>query len=169
MRAEAAAKLKDYDAIMGCVEQELETLRKTGIPCRAFTENADDEPEVIQVTRQCWNHVFKHPVKRQSRVEKLERALAFSSALKLLRKTTTYQGVSVETDKGEIPTSRSRSSAASAGTGSRSSSASRRRTRTPSRCSCRGGRCLPRRASGWRRATPEVNEMVLSSTPLARA
>jgi hypothetical protein len=39
-------------------------------------------------------------VKRQSKVEKLERALAFPSALKLLRKTTTYQGVSVEKDKG---------------------------------------------------------------------
>jgi hypothetical protein len=100
MRTEAAAKLKDYAAIMGRVEQELEALRETGIPCKAFTEAEDDRPETIQVTRQCWNHVFKHPVKRQSKVEKLERALAFASALKLLRKTTTYQGVSVETDKG---------------------------------------------------------------------
>jgi hypothetical protein len=100
LRAEAEAKLKDFDAIMGKVEQELDQLRETGIPCRAFTENETDEPEVIQVTRQCWNHVFKHPVKRQTKVEKLERALAFPMALKLLRRTTTYQGVSVETDKG---------------------------------------------------------------------
>lgn len=100
MRTEAASKLKDYDAIMGRVEKELDALRKDGIPCKAFTENDTDAPEAIQVTRQCWNHVFKHPVKRQSKVEKLERALAFPSALKLLRKTTTYQGVSVEKDKG---------------------------------------------------------------------
>jgi hypothetical protein len=100
MRAEAQAKLKDYDAIMGRVEQELESLRTEGIPCKAFAENENDDPEIIQVTRRCWNHVFKHPVKRQSKVEKLERALAWPSAMKLLRKTTTYQGVSVETDKG---------------------------------------------------------------------
>ena len=100
MRTEANAKLKDYNAIMGKVEQDLDELRKTGIPCKAFTENENDTPEVIQVTRQCWNHVFKHPVKRQSKVEKLERALAFPLAMKLLQKTTTYQGVSVETDKG---------------------------------------------------------------------
>jgi hypothetical protein len=100
MRTEAQAKLKDYDAIMGKVEQELDGLRATGIQCKAFMENEGEPPEVIQVTRQCWNHVFKHPVKRQSKVEKLERALAFPSALKLLQKTTTYQGVSVETDKG---------------------------------------------------------------------
>ena len=100
MRAEAQAKLGSYDSVMGRVEQELEKLRPTGIPCRAFIENDQDEPEVIEITRRCWNHVFKHPVKRQSKVEKLERALAWSSALKLLRKTTTYQGVSVETDKG---------------------------------------------------------------------
>lgn len=100
MRSEAQAKLKDYEAIMGRVEQEWSSLRSQGIPCRAFTENDADAPEVIQVTRRCWNHVFRHPVKRQSKVEKLERALAWPSALKLLRKTTTYQGVSVETDKG---------------------------------------------------------------------
>ena len=100
MRTEAALKIKDYDAIMGRVEQDLNALRTDGIPCKAFMENDSDEPESIQVTRRCWNHVFKHPVKRQSKVEKLERALAWPSAMKLLQKATTYQGVSVETDKG---------------------------------------------------------------------
>lgn len=100
MRSEAQGKLKDYDAIMGRVEKEIESLKADGIRCGAFTESENDEQEVIQITRRCWNHVFKHPVKRQSKVAKLERALAWPSALKLLRKATTYQGVSVETDKG---------------------------------------------------------------------
>lgn len=100
MRAEAAARLQDYDAIMGRAEQELGALKDDGIPCRAFADSDKDAPEVIQITRRCWNHVFRHPVKRQSKLEKLERALAWPSASKLLKKTTTYQGVSVETDKG---------------------------------------------------------------------
>jgi hypothetical protein len=100
MRTEAAAKLGAYDAIMGSLEQEIEKLRTTGILCKAFTENDNEEPEIIQVTRRCWNHVFKHPIKRQTKLEKLERALAWPLALKLLKKATTYQGVSVEKDFG---------------------------------------------------------------------
>ena len=100
MRSEAAAKIQSYDSIMGTVELELNGLKSKGIPCKAFTENENEQPEIIQVTRRCWNHVFKHPVKRQSKIEKLERALAWSSALKLLKKATTYQGVSVEKDWG---------------------------------------------------------------------
>ncbi|MFH1444682.1 MAG: hypothetical protein ABIG34_04845 [Candidatus Peregrinibacteria bacterium] len=100
MRTEAVAKLHSYDAIMGTAEKEIEELRSTGISCKAFTENDNDESEIIQVTRRCWNHVFRHPVKRQSKVQKLERALAWPLALKLLKKATTYQGVSVEKDAG---------------------------------------------------------------------
>ena len=74
-------------------------LRKTGILCPAFAKDGV-EATPITVTRQCWNHVFKHPVKRQTKVEKLERALCFPPAIKLLRKTTTYQQVSREVDKG---------------------------------------------------------------------
>lgn len=98
---EARTKLKDFDAIMGRVNKEYDELRKMGIPCLAFKEE-EGRSIVIQVTRQCWNHVFKHPVKRQSRVEKLERALCFDMAVKLLQKTTTYQEVSKETNKGGI-------------------------------------------------------------------
>jgi hypothetical protein len=57
-------------------------------------------PSRIHVTRKCWNHVFKHPLKRQTRIEKLERALSFPLAIKLLKKETTYQEVSKEKDKG---------------------------------------------------------------------
>jgi len=98
LRDEATARLKDYDAIMGTVKQEFECLQQTGIPCKAFSENG--KPETIKVTRQCWNHVFKHRNKRQSKLEKLERALSFPLAMKLLEKTTTYQGVSRECDRG---------------------------------------------------------------------
>jgi hypothetical protein len=56
--------------------------------------------QIIEVTRQSWNHVFKHPIKRQTRIEKLERAFCFPLAVKLLQKTTTYQEVSKEKDKG---------------------------------------------------------------------
>lgn len=56
--------------------------------------------ETIEVTRLCWNHVFRHPHKRPTKVEKLERALCFDLALKLLKRTTTYQEVSRETDRG---------------------------------------------------------------------
>lgn len=99
-REEAKRLLKDYDAIMGRTRQEFERLRKTGIRCRAFLSDADGEPEVIEVTRQCWNHVFKHPVKRRTKAEKLERALCFPFAVKLLERTTTYQGLSRERDRG---------------------------------------------------------------------
>jgi hypothetical protein len=85
---------------MGRTQRDYEALREAGIPCKAFLENPEAEPEVITVTRMCWNHVFHHPVKRQSKGEKLERALGFPLALKLLQKTTTYQGVSRERDKG---------------------------------------------------------------------
>ena len=100
LREEAKQKLKDYDAIMGEARKEYEKLRTTGIPCRALLDSEDGEPETIHLTRQCWNHVFKHPVKRKSKVEKIERALAFPLAAKLLKKTTTYQQVSREKDKG---------------------------------------------------------------------
>ena len=96
LRAEAQEKLGDYEAIMGRAEKDYEALRKTGIPCKAFTEKGD----VIVVTRMCWNHLFKHPIKRPSRIEKLERALTLPLALKLMQKTTTYQEVSKERDKG---------------------------------------------------------------------
>jgi hypothetical protein len=96
---EAKVKIKDFDAIMGQVKKEYDLFRGMGITCDAFKEN-NSKPIVIQVTKQCWNHVFKHPVKRQTRMEKLERALCFDLAIKLLKKTTTYQEVSRETDKG---------------------------------------------------------------------
>lgn len=99
MRQEATSRLKDYDAILGRVSTDYEKLRKTGISCRAFLE-ADGEAETIEVTRLCWNHVFKHPKKRPSKIDKLERALCFDLALKLLRRTTTYQEVSREKDNG---------------------------------------------------------------------
>lgn len=100
LRREAEEKLPQYKTILRSAEAELDRLRVTGIPCRAFLDNDTDSPEVIQVTRQCWNHVFKHPVKRQTKLEKLERALCLPLALKLLARTTTYQGVSRETDRG---------------------------------------------------------------------
>ena len=98
LRQEAQQKLKDYDAIMGRASKEFDELQSAGIPCRAFSD--EQATEIIDVTRQCWNHLFKHPIKRRSRVEKLERALSLPLAIKLLRKTTTYQGVSRERDKG---------------------------------------------------------------------
>jgi len=97
---EAKSKLKDFDTIMGSVKREYEKLRETGILCKAFNENESDDPEIIEVSRLCWNHVFKHPHKRGTKVEKIERALCFPMVLKLLKKTTTYQEVSRETDSG---------------------------------------------------------------------
>jgi hypothetical protein len=98
LRDEAQCKLKDYDSVMGHANALFETLQAKGIPCRAFSDSG--KSEIVEVTRQCWNHLFKHPVKRRSKVEKLERALCLPLAIKLLQKTTTYQGVSRERDKG---------------------------------------------------------------------
>jgi len=94
---EARAKLKDFDSIMGRVRKEFDVLREADIRCEAFKEEGG---MAIQVTKQCWNHLFKHPIKRPTKIEKLERALCFDMAVKLLEKTTTYQEVSKETDKG---------------------------------------------------------------------
>lgn len=100
LRKEAQEKIADYDAILGRIQKDYDSLRELGIECKAFLESGDKDSESIAVSRMCWNHVFRHPVKRQSRIEKLERALCFPLALKLLQKTTTYQGVSREKDKG---------------------------------------------------------------------
>lgn len=96
---EATEKLSSYDAVMGRTWKDYEEKRKTGIACRAFLEN-DGKAEKIDVTRICWNHVFKHHHKRGSKLEKLERALSFPLALKLIQRTTTYQEVSREKDRG---------------------------------------------------------------------
>jgi len=96
---EAKEKLKDYDSVLGRTKKEYEVLRKKGILCKAFSINGKTTQK-ITVTRQCWNHVFKHPIKRPSRIEKIERALCLPMAIKLLEKTTTYQEVSREKDKG---------------------------------------------------------------------
>src|SRR3990167_9113688 len=93
LRQEAAERLMNYDAVLGRTWKDYEALRETGILCHAFLEN-DGKPETIAVTRMCWNHVFKHHHKRGSKLEKLERALSFPLALKLLQRTTTYQEVS---------------------------------------------------------------------------
>jgi hypothetical protein len=98
LRQEAKSKQKDFDAIVGRVRTDYDKLRETGIVCHAFVEG--DETEVIEVTRLCWNHIFRHPHKRPSKIEKLERALSYDLALKLLRRTTTYQEVSREKDRG---------------------------------------------------------------------
>ncbi|HBB02399.1 MAG: hypothetical protein US89_C0013G0018 [Candidatus Peregrinibacteria bacterium GW2011_GWF2_38_29] len=95
---ESKSKIKDYDAIIGRTRKDYELLRKIGIPCKAFIDG--NQIQTIQVTKQCWNHIFKHPIKRQSRIEKLERALCLNMAIKLLERTTTYQEVSRERDKG---------------------------------------------------------------------
>lgn len=99
LRKEAEIRLKDYESILGSMKKEYEALRPTGIPCRAFLEDGG-EAQVITVTKQCWNHLFRHPIKRPSKIEKIERALCFPMAIKLLKKTTTYQEVSREKDKG---------------------------------------------------------------------
>lgn len=95
LRSEAKQKLGNYDAIMGRCRTDYEVYRKNGIPCKAF-----DREDIVWVTKMCWNHVFKHPIKRPSKIEKIERALCFPMAIKLLEKTTTYQEVSREKDKG---------------------------------------------------------------------
>lgn len=100
LKKEAEEKLKDYDAIMGRTWNDYRNLCDTGIECGAFGSDQGNKRSVIHVTRNCWNHVFKHPVKRQSRIEKLERAICLDLAIKLIKKTTTYQEVSREKDKG---------------------------------------------------------------------
>jgi hypothetical protein len=99
LRQEAMDRLKDYDAILGRTQADYERLRTTGIQCKAFMES-DGTSETVHVTRLCWNHVFKHRHKRASKIDKLERACAFPLALKLLQRTTTYQEVSRERDRG---------------------------------------------------------------------
>lgn len=99
LRQEAAEKINNYDAILGRVKKDYDELREKGIECRAFSENSDNS-DLIHVTKACWNHVFKHNIKRKAKIEKLERALSFPMAIKLLKKTTTYQEVSKERDKG---------------------------------------------------------------------
>ncbi|MFH1375972.1 MAG: hypothetical protein ABIH35_04875 [Patescibacteria group bacterium] len=99
-RSEAKLKIGDYDSIMGRTKQEFIEVRKTGIKCRAFLSAKNKTLEIIEITRTCWNHLFKHPTKRRSKTEKLERALCWPYAIKLLEKTTTYQGFSREKDRG---------------------------------------------------------------------
>ena len=97
LRKEAEGKIKDFDAIIGRAKVDYEKLRETGISTTAFSEQNITE---ITVSRKCWNHVFKHPNKRRTKAEKIERALCLPMAIKLLVKTTTYQEVSKEKDKG---------------------------------------------------------------------
>ena len=92
-------KKRNYIQARNLLQEAKEKLRETGILCRAFSINGETSQK-ITITKQCWNHVFKHPVKRPSRIEKLERALCLPMAVKLLEKTTTYQEVSKEKDKG---------------------------------------------------------------------
>ena len=96
---EAQEKLRDYDAVLGRTWADYDQLRNKGVDCKAFSLQGE-ESEKVEVTRQCWTHVFKHPVKRSSRIEKIERALCFPMAIKLIKKTTTYQEVSREKDRG---------------------------------------------------------------------
>lgn len=95
---EAKSQIQEYYNILRKVREKYEKLRKTNIYCKAFTE--DHSPKIILVTRQCWNHVFRHTQKRRSNLRKLERALCFDLAVKLMKKSTTYQEVSIEKDKG---------------------------------------------------------------------
>ncbi len=99
LKKEAEEKLKDFEAIIGRVRQEYKAMSLTGIACPAF-DDGNGKPIAILVTRSCWNHIFDHPVKRRSRVEKLERALSWDFAVKLIKKTVTYQEVSRERDRG---------------------------------------------------------------------
>ncbi len=98
IQREAVDRLADFDAILGRAKNEYDKLRASGIVCQAFQENG--EIETIDVTRHCWNHLFKHPVKRPSKIEKLERAIVLPLAVKLLLRTTTYQEVSRDVDAG---------------------------------------------------------------------
>lgn len=99
LREEATGKIKDYDSIFGSMKKDYEFLRTTGIPTKAFVDE-DGEAQIVVVTKQCWNHLFNHAHKRPSKIEKLERALCFPMAVKLLKKATTYQERSLERDKG---------------------------------------------------------------------
>lgn len=95
---EAREKLKNYKSIMTQLKQSFEELKKDGIQTMAFSGNSDN-PETIIVTNKCWRHVFEHPRKRREPVERLARALTFPSILKLLKKSTTYQEVSISKGK----------------------------------------------------------------------
>jgi hypothetical protein len=97
--AEAEKKLHNYKAVMNQTRQRYDALKATGIECEAFLD-LSGHVETIQVTNRCWKHVFEHPKKRRSEVERLERALTFQAVIKLLRKARTYQEVSIEKDKG---------------------------------------------------------------------
>lgn len=99
---EARTKLKDYKAIMTQTRKQYDELKKTGIKCSAFLDEAG-KPETIEVSNLCWKHVFEHKKKRRSEAERLGRALVFQSALKLLEKATTYQERSHEKDQGQRP------------------------------------------------------------------
>lgn len=98
-RADAQKKLHNYKAVMNQTRQRYDSLKSTGIECEAFLDISGNA-EIIQVTNRCWKHVFEHPRKRRSEVDRLERALTFQAAIKLLNKTRTYQEVSIEKDKG---------------------------------------------------------------------
>ena len=86
LRQEAEEKLKDYEAIMGRVWSDYRKLCDAGIECAAFGNDDNSKSHMVYVTRNCWNHVFKHPIKRQSKIEKLERALCLDLAIKLIKK-----------------------------------------------------------------------------------
>lgn len=58
LRKEAADKIKDYDSIIGRMKRDYESLRGAGIPCKAFLEE-DGDPQIIVVTKQCWNHISR--------------------------------------------------------------------------------------------------------------
>lgn len=94
---EARSKLKDYKAIMNQTRKAYDALKTTGIQCSAFLDGSGSA-EIIEVTNKCWKHVFEHPRKRRSDVERLARALTFQSAIKLIQKSTTYQERSHERD-----------------------------------------------------------------------
>lgn len=95
---EAQDKLKNYDAIMGQTKKLYEQLKTNGIETRAFSGESDDTEKIV-VTNKCWKHVFEHDVKRRNPVERLARALSLPSAIKLLKKATTYQEVSIAKGK----------------------------------------------------------------------
>lgn len=91
---EAKDRLKNYDSIMGHTKKAYEELQQTGIQTHAFSGESDATEKIV-VTNKCWKHVFENTRKRRTPIERLARALTLPSALKLLRKATTYQEVSI--------------------------------------------------------------------------